>query len=73
MKYCLDNDSQVRMTSHAALVVLVEQGLFERVDVEDQVVQVSVNLAGPGSQDEFSTEVAALMCKMVHLPGREMM
>ncbi|CAE1298107.1 PPP4R1 [Acanthosepion pharaonis] len=72
VKYLSDNDNQVRKTSHAALVVLLEQELVERVDVEDQVVQVLLDLAGPGSPDEFRTEAAALMCKMAPLLGREM-
>lgn len=72
VKYLSDNDNQVRKTSHAALVVLLEQELVERIDVEAQVVQVLLDLAGPGSPDDFRTEAAALMCKMAPLLGREM-
>ncbi|CAI9715732.1 serine/threonine-protein phosphatase 4 regulatory subunit 1-like isoform X2 [Octopus vulgaris] len=72
VKYLSDSDNQVRKTSHAALVVLLEQELVERVDVEDQVVQVLLDLACPTSPDEFRTEAAALMCKMAPLLGREM-
>ncbi|GAB1599211.1 serine/threonine-protein phosphatase 4 regulatory subunit 1-like isoform X2 [Argonauta hians] len=72
VKYLSDSDNQVRKTSHAALVVLLEQELVERVDVEDQVVQVLLELASPASSDEFRTEAAALMCKMAPLLGREM-
>lgn len=53
MKYLGDNDNQIRKTGYAALIVLLQQKLVERLNVEDQVVQVLLDLADPGSPDEF--------------------
>lgn len=72
MKYLSDYDNQARKTSYAALVLILEQLLVETVDVEDLVVQVLLDLPGPGSPHEFPTETASLMCKIASLPGREM-
>lgn len=49
----------------------LEQKLVEIVKVEDKVVHV-LDVAGPGSPEEFRSEVAAVMCKMTPLTGPEM-
>ncbi|XP_013391161.1 serine/threonine-protein phosphatase 4 regulatory subunit 1-like isoform X1 [Lingula anatina] len=68
----LDTNGQVRKTSQAALLVLLEQELVEREDVEEQVCPVILELTGPHSIDEHRTEAVALMSKMTPLVGSDM-
>ena len=42
VKFLTDTNNQVRKTSQAALLVLLEQGLVDKADVEDQVRLVLV-------------------------------
>ncbi|XP_064598728.1 LOW QUALITY PROTEIN: serine/threonine-protein phosphatase 4 regulatory subunit 1-like [Liolophura sinensis] len=72
VKYLNDMNNQVRKTSQAALLVLLEQELVDRTDIEEQVVGVIADLARPDSPDDFRTEAVALMSKMAPLLGREM-
>ena len=37
VKFLTDTNNQVRKTSQAALLVLLEQGLVDKADVEEQV------------------------------------
>ncbi|KAK2154349.1 hypothetical protein LSH36_270g03036 [Paralvinella palmiformis] len=71
VKYITDQNNQARKTSHAALLVLLEQGMIQRGDVECQVCPVILELAQPTSNDDFRTEAAALMCKLAPLIGKE--
>ena len=52
--------SQVRKTSQAALLALLEQELIERVDVETKVCPVLVELTAPDSNDDVKTEAVAV-------------
>lgn len=45
MKYLNDNEDQFRVTIHATLIIHLKEELVESVDVEDQVIQVSLDLA----------------------------
>lgn len=51
---------QVRKTSQAALLALLEQELIERFDVETKVCPVLVELTAPDSNDDVKTEAVAV-------------
>lgn len=51
---------QVRKTSQAALLVLLEQELIERYDVETKVCPVLIDLTAPDSNDDVKTEAVAV-------------
>lgn len=67
--YLRDNNNQVRKTSQAALLVLLEQGLLESVDVNQQVCPVLEELTALESVDDFRTEAVALMTRMASFLG----
>merc|ERR1719283_29385 len=72
VKFLTDTNNQVRKTSQAALLVLLEQGLVDRGDVEEQVCPVILRLTESDSMDDYRTEAVALLSKMAPLIGREM-
>jgi len=72
VKFLTDTNNQVRKTSQAALLVLLEQGLVERMDVEEQVCPVIIRLTESDSLDDYRTEAVALLSKMAPLIGKEM-
>ncbi|XP_071173427.1 serine/threonine-protein phosphatase 4 regulatory subunit 1-like isoform X7 [Mytilus edulis] len=72
VRYLNDRNNQVRKTSQAALLVLLEQELISKADIEEQVVSVILDLASPDSMDDYRTEAVALMSKMSQLLGRDM-
>lgn len=51
---------QVRKTSQAALLVLLEQGLVEKSDVKEQVCPVIIRLTEADSIDDYRTEAVAV-------------
>ncbi len=51
---------QVRKTAQAALLVLLEQELVARNDVEDQVCPLLLMLTNADAHDDFRTEAAAV-------------
>ncbi|XP_053103333.1 serine/threonine-protein phosphatase 4 regulatory subunit 1 isoform X3 [Hemicordylus capensis] len=71
VRYLADQNNQVRKTSQAALLVLLEQELIERYDVETKVCPVLVELTAPDSNDEVKTEAVAIMCKMASMVGKD--
>jgi len=72
VKFLTDTNNQVRKTSQAALLVLLEQGLVDKADVEEQVCPVILRLTESDSMDDYRTEAVALLSKMAPLIGREM-
>jgi len=72
VKFLTDFDIQVRKTSQAALLVLLEQGLVEKNDVKEQVCPVIIRLTEADSLDDYRTEAVALLSKMAPLIGKEM-
>lgn len=60
VKFLTDVTNQVRKTSQAALLVLLEQGLVERADVKDLVCPVILKLTEPESMDDYRTEAVAV-------------
>lgn len=72
VKFLTNSTNQVRKTSQAALLVLLEQGLVEKSDVEEQVIPVIIRLTGQDSHDDYRTEAVALLSKMAPLIGKEM-
>ena len=60
VKFLTDTNSQVRKTSQAALLVLLEQGLVERADVREQVCPVIISLTEADSLDDYRTEAVAV-------------
>ena len=60
VKFLTDSNNQVRKTSQAALLVLLEQGLVERSDVREQVCPVIITLTDPDSIDDYRTEAVAV-------------
>jgi len=71
VRFLTDTNNQVRKTSQAALLVLLEQGLADTRDVEDQVCPVILGLTEAES-DDLRTEAVALLSKMAPLIGQEM-
>merc|ERR1711971_640616 len=72
VKFLTDTNNQVRKTSQAALLVLLEQGLVDKADVEEQVCPVILRLTESDSMDDYRTEAVALLSKMAPLIGKEM-
>merc|ERR1719210_2535393 len=71
VRFLTDTNSQVRKTSQAALLVLLEQGLVETCDVVDQACPVLIQLTEADSVDDYRTEAVALIAKMAPLIGKE--
>uniref|UniRef100_A0A8C2SF11 Putative WW-binding domain-containing protein n=1 Tax=Capra hircus TaxID=9925 RepID=A0A8C2SF11_CAPHI len=71
VRYLADQNNQVRKTSQAALLALLEQELIERFDVETKVCPVLVDLTAPDSNDDVKTEAVAIMCKMAPMVGKD--
>ncbi|XP_060099996.1 serine/threonine-protein phosphatase 4 regulatory subunit 1 isoform X1 [Heteronotia binoei] len=71
VRYLADQNNQVRKTSQAALLVLLEQELIERYDVETKVCPVLIELTAPDSHDDVKTEAVAIMCKMATMVGKD--
>ncbi|KAK1173717.1 hypothetical protein AOXY_G3899 [Acipenser oxyrinchus oxyrinchus] len=69
--YLADQNNQVRKTSQAALLVLLEQELIERNDIETKVCPVLVDLIAPDSNDDVKTEAMAIICKMAPMVGKD--
>ena len=67
----MDTSFQVRKTSQAALLVLLEQGLVETEDVVVQACPVLIQLTEADSVDDYRTEAVALIAKMAPLIGKE--
>ncbi|XP_078073099.1 serine/threonine-protein phosphatase 4 regulatory subunit 1-like [Mustelus asterias] len=71
MVRCLaDPNNQVRKMSQAALLVVLEQEIIERYDVETKVCPVLLDLTAPESNDDLKTEAVAIMCKMAPMVGK---
>ncbi|XP_064640265.1 serine/threonine-protein phosphatase 4 regulatory subunit 1-like isoform X2 [Lineus longissimus] len=70
VRYLTDTNNQVRKTSQAALLVLLEQELVDKADVEEQVCPVILELTNPESLDIYRTEAVALMSKMAPHIGK---
>ncbi len=51
---------QVRKTSQAALLVLLEQGLISKADMETKVCPVLLELTEPSSDDDYKIEAVAV-------------
>jgi serine/threonine-protein phosphatase 4 regulatory subunit 1 len=60
VKFLTDTNNQVRKTSQAALLVLLEQGLVEKDDVRQQVCPVIIRLTEADSLDDYRTEAVAV-------------
>merc|ERR1712024_340842 len=72
VKFLTDVNIQVRKTSQAALLVLLEQGLVEKSDVQEQVCPVILRLTEADALDDHRTEAVALLSKMAPLIGKDM-
>ncbi|KAM4841361.1 serine/threonine-protein phosphatase 4 regulatory subunit 1 isoform 2-T2 [Thomomys bottae] len=71
VRYLADQNNQVRKTSQAALLALLEQELIERFDVETKVCPVLIELTAPDSNDDVKTEAVAIMCRMAPMVGKD--
>lgn len=71
VRYLADQNNLVRKTSQAALLVLLEQELIDRGDVESLVCPVLVDLTAPDSNDDVKTEAMAIICKMAPMVGKD--
>ncbi|CAL8340455.1 unnamed protein product [Merluccius merluccius] len=69
--YLTDPNNQVRKTSQAALLVLLEQGLICKADMETKVCPVLLELTEPSSDDDYKTEAVAIMCKLVTMLSKD--
>ncbi|XP_028409938.1 serine/threonine-protein phosphatase 4 regulatory subunit 1-like [Dendronephthya gigantea] len=64
VRYLTDPNNQVRKTSQAALLLLLEQEVIDRIDVEQQICPVLIELCSIDSTDDFRTEAVTMMSKM---------
>ncbi|KAK7793289.1 hypothetical protein R5R35_004991 [Gryllus longicercus] len=71
IRFLGDSDNQMRKTTQAALLVLMEQGLVDMRDVEQQVCPAILMLTEVDNLVEFHTGAVALMSKMAPLLGAE--
>ncbi|XP_048878884.1 serine/threonine-protein phosphatase 4 regulatory subunit 1 [Brienomyrus brachyistius] len=71
VRYLTDPNNQVRKTSQAALLVLLEQGLISKADMENKVCPVLLDLTDPSSDDDYKIEAVAIMCKLVTMLSRD--
>ncbi|TSK16101.1 Serine/threonine-protein phosphatase 4 regulatory subunit 1 [Bagarius yarrelli] len=71
VRYLADQNNLVRKTSQAALLMLLEQELIERTDIENLVCPVLVDLTAPDSNDDVKTEAMAIICKMAPMVGKD--
>ncbi|XP_033625553.1 serine/threonine-protein phosphatase 4 regulatory subunit 1-like isoform X2 [Asterias rubens] len=71
VRYLTDSNNQVRKTSQAALLVLLEQDLLDKRDIEEQVCPILIQLSGQGSSEDYRNEAVALMSKVAPLVGRD--
>lgn len=61
----LNINIQVRKTSQAALLVLLEQGLVEKDDVKEQVCPIIIRLTEADSMDDYRTEAVAVSSHLI--------
>lgn len=71
VRYLTDPNNQVRKTSQAALLVLLEQGLISKGDMETKVCPVLLDLTEPSSDDDYKIEAVAIMCKVVTMLSKD--
>ncbi|GLV33903.1 Protein phosphatase 2A at 29B [Carabus blaptoides fortunei] len=71
VKYLGDTDNQVRKSTHATLLTLMEQGLVPRNAIETQVCPKVLDFTHADNLMDYHTGAVALMGKMVPLLGRE--
>uniref|UniRef100_A0A672Z7P5 Uncharacterized protein n=1 Tax=Sphaeramia orbicularis TaxID=375764 RepID=A0A672Z7P5_9TELE len=71
VRYLTDPNNQVRKTSQAALLVLLEQGLISKADMETKVCPVLLDLTEPSSDDDYKIEAVAIMCKVVTMLSKD--
>uniref|UniRef100_A0A673YKF9 Serine/threonine-protein phosphatase 4 regulatory subunit 1-like n=1 Tax=Salmo trutta TaxID=8032 RepID=A0A673YKF9_SALTR len=71
VRYLTDPNNQVRKTSQAALLVLLEQGLICKGDMETKVCPVLLDLTELSSDDDYKIEAVAIMCKLVTMLSKD--
>uniref|UniRef100_A0A8C6T544 Putative WW-binding domain-containing protein n=1 Tax=Neogobius melanostomus TaxID=47308 RepID=A0A8C6T544_9GOBI len=71
VRYLTDPNNQVRKTSQAALLVLLEQGLISKADMETKVCPVLLDLTEPRCDDDYKIEAVAIMCKVVTMLSKD--
>ncbi|CAL1609580.1 unnamed protein product [Knipowitschia caucasica] len=71
VRYLTDPNNQVRKTSQAALLVLLEQGLISKADMESKVCPVLLDLTEPRCDDDYKIEAVAIMCKVVTMLSKD--
>ncbi|KAI1899943.1 hypothetical protein AGOR_G00067130 [Albula goreensis] len=71
VRYLTDPNNQVRKTSQVALLVLLEQGLISKADMESKVCPVLLDLTEPRCDDDYKIEAVAIMCKLVTMLSRD--
>uniref|UniRef100_A0AAY4AAF5 WW-binding domain-containing protein n=1 Tax=Denticeps clupeoides TaxID=299321 RepID=A0AAY4AAF5_9TELE len=71
VRYLTDPNNQVRKTSQAALLVLMEQGLVSKSDMEGRVCPILLDLTEPSSDDDYKIEAVAIMCKLVTMLSKD--
>ncbi|XP_076370654.1 serine/threonine-protein phosphatase 4 regulatory subunit 1-like isoform X4 [Tachypleus tridentatus] len=72
VKYLTDINNQVRKTTQAALMVMVEQKLIEKAKLEEHICPLVLQLTETEHMDDHRTEAVALMSRMAPLVGKEM-
>ncbi|XP_045836971.1 serine/threonine-protein phosphatase 4 regulatory subunit 1-like isoform X1 [Meles meles] len=65
VRYLTDPNNQVRKSSQEVLLILLEQDLISQHDIENKVCPVLLALSAPDRDDEYKTEAANLICKLV--------
>nr|XP_005993612.1 PREDICTED: serine/threonine-protein phosphatase 4 regulatory subunit 1-like [Latimeria chalumnae] len=72
VRYLTDPNNQVRKTSQAALLVLLEQDLIDQRNVETKVCPILLALTGPESDDDQKIEAVAIICKMCSMLNKDL-
>uniref|UniRef100_A0AAY4A8C5 Putative WW-binding domain-containing protein n=1 Tax=Denticeps clupeoides TaxID=299321 RepID=A0AAY4A8C5_9TELE len=68
---CGNDSGCIPTTSQAALLVLMEQGLVSKSDMEGRVCPILLDLTEPSSDDDYKIEAVAIMCKLVTMLSKD--
>ncbi|XP_072270609.1 serine/threonine-protein phosphatase 4 regulatory subunit 1-like isoform X2 [Pyxicephalus adspersus] len=71
IRYLTDPNNQVRKASQEALLILLEQDLFDQSDLENKVCPILLDLSAPENDDEYKVEAVNIICKMISMLGRQ--
>ncbi|XP_035712717.1 serine/threonine-protein phosphatase 4 regulatory subunit 1 isoform X2 [Folsomia candida] len=71
VKLLTDKFTQVRKTSQAGLLLLVERGIIAPSQVEEHVVPIVMEFTMPVAHEDYRTEITQFMSKLAPLVGKD--